>query len=150
MADKLKFKKSKLSEVYDLAPRLREDDRREVIAAGSTPLQSLKEGVKHSTECISVYTSNDLLIGMYGHTLYKHNIAIVWFLGSDEIENYPFIFIREGKKYLDKLKSQGLIITNCVYSENETHVKYLKCLRVSIDKDNPVIINNETFYRFYK
>lgn len=150
MAGKLKLIKSKLSEVWQLAPRLREDDRREVEAAGSTPLASLKNGIRKSTECWSVYTLDNLLIGMCGYTLVPENIAIVWFLGSDEIEKYPLSFVKEGKKFINNLLSKGYVVTNYVYSKNPTHIKFINSLGCTIDFEKPFVRNGETFYRFYK
>ena len=148
--NKIKTKKSKLSEVYQLAPRLREDDIKEVIAVGSTPLESLKNGVKKSTECISAYNAKNQIIGMYGYTLIPNNVAIVWFLGTDEIEKYPLTFVKEGRNFINKLIQRGLTVTNYVYSKNLTHIKFIKCLGCSIDFKNPINVNNEVFYRFYK
>ena len=150
MVGKLKLIKSKLSEVYKLAPRLREDDKKEVIATGSTPLNSLKEGVKTSTECISVYDSTNTIIGMYGYTLLQNNVAIVWFLGSDDIEKYPLTFIKEGKNFINNLTKKGLTVTNYVYSKNPTHIKFLQCIGCTIEFSKPIYVNNEIFYRFFK
>lgn len=150
MVNKLKFKKSNLSEVCLLAPRLRADDKKEVMLAGSDPVTSLENGIKYSTECISVYSPKYQIIGMFGYMVQPNKTAVVWFLGSDEIEKYPFTFVREGKKFINNLTELGLTLVNYVYSENETHIKYLLALGFTIEFDKPIFVNTAKFYPFYK
>lgn len=150
MADRLKFKPSELSEVAQLAPRLRADDKEELKAIGSDPVTSLTKGIQESKECISVYTSKDLIIGMFGYSELNKNIAVIWFLGSDEIEKYPLTFVKEGKKFINRLLNKYEIAANCVYGKNKTHIEYIKRLGCTIDYENPVIVNQEIFFKFYK
>lgn len=127
MADSLIIRTSKLSEVYDLAPRLRADDVEETKAAGSDPLKSLLAGFK-GDECFSVIeASTNKVIGMYGYqTIYQN--AAIWFLGSNEIAKYPFPFIRKGKQFINKLIEKGLNVVCCAYSKNKLHLQYIECL----------------------
>lgn len=128
MADSLIIKTSKLSEVYDLAPRLREDDIKEIEATGQTVEASLLNGFKTSTECLSVFeATTGNIVGMFGYTLINH-IAGIWFLGTDEMEKYPFAFIRKGKQFINKLIDKGYTLVCCAYSKNTTHLKYIKSL----------------------
>ena len=151
MGNSLIITKSTLDEVYDLSPRLREDDRREVIASGSSPEQALLLGLINSEECLSAYTKDHKLIGMFGYSVIKENptLAAIWFLGSDEIEKYPLTFVRDGKKFINKWNEKYTLV-NCVYSQNKTHIKYIEALGCTIKYNSPVDINGEIFYPFYK
>lgn len=150
MVSSLILKPSKLSEVFKLAPRLREDDKEELEASGLSPIRSLLCGFLLGKECISVYTKENLLIGMYGYRLVKNNIAIIWFLGSNEIENYPLTFVREGRKFINKLLKKGYTVANCVYSKNSTHINYIDSLGCTINFDTPVFLNGNKFYTFIR
>lgn len=141
--------KSRFSEVYDLAPRLRLDDKREVEAAGTTPLEALKYGVRSYDKCYSVYTKDRLLIGMFGYKRILGDIASIWFLGSDDIENYPLTLTKQGRRFVEDINKK-YTLTNCVYAENKTHITWLKRLDFEIDEQNPIEHNGEIFYKFYK
>lgn len=155
MADNMKtkkliLKKSKLSEVFNLAPRLREDDKREVEAMNRTPKQALRDGIKYSYYCRSVYNENNLLIGIMGaSTKYMpKGYATIWFLGSNESENYPLSFVKEGKKLIEKVLKDYSIF-NYVYSENKSHIEYLKRIGLTVE-ETPIQIEKGAFYPFYK
>lgn len=144
------IKQSKLSEVFQLAPRLREDDKRECLAAGHNPLQALKNAIRKSYIKRSVYTKDNLLIGMYGACIkgMPKGYAAIWFLGSDESENYPITFVREGKNFINEVLKDYSIF-NLVYKENTGHIAYLKRLGLTVDEEHPVKLNNGDFYAFY-
>lgn len=136
--------------MYDLAPRLRLDDRKEAEAIGHNAVDALKLGYENSIECYSVFNKDNLIVGMFGYSLMELNglSAVVWFLGSDEIEKYPIPFIREGKKFINKLKNNYKIF-NLVYSENKTHIEYIKRLGLVVDETQEIQINGEVFHPFY-
>lgn len=147
----LKITDSKLSEVFNLAPRLREDDKKECQALDRTGVQALRDGVKNSFYKKSIYNENGLLIGMMGATT-KYlplGYAAIWFLGSDESENYPISFVKEGKKLIKEILKNYSIL-NYVYSENRTHIEYLKRIGLIVDEEKPTLLKNGVFYPFYK
>lgn len=151
MASKnLIIKPSKLSEVYQLAPRLRADDKRECLAAGKRPSQALKDAFRNSYITRSVYTKDGLLIGMYGSCTkgMPKGYAAIWFLGSIESENYPIAFVREGKNFINEVL-RDYSIFNLVYKENKGHIEYLKRLGLTVDETKPIELINGEFYAFY-
>lgn len=147
--NKLIIEQSRFSEVYDLAPRLRLEDKREVEAAGSTVLASLKYGIRNCNKCYSVFTPDKLLIGMFGYKEILKDTAIIWFLGSKEIEDYPLAFTKQGRQVIEEWNKK-YTLTNIVYSKNKTHIDWLKILDFYIDEENPIEKNGEKFYKFYK
>lgn len=152
MASKnLIIKPSKLSEVFQLSPRLREDDKRECLAAGHNPLQALKNAVRNSYIKRSVYTKDGLIIGMYGSCTkgMPKGYAAIWFLGSNESENYPIAFVREGKNFINEVL-RDYSIFNLVYKENRGHIEYLKRLGLTVDETKSINLINGEFYAFYK
>lgn len=152
MADsRLKFRNSKLSEVFNLAPRLREDDKRECLALNRTPMQALRDGVRKSYFCRSIYNEDNLLIGIMGANIkgMPKGYATIWFLGSNESENYPLSFVREGKKLIKEVLKEYSII-NYVYSENKSHIEYLKRIGLTVEENKPINLGNGYFYLFYK
>lgn len=145
------IKNSKLSEVFNLAPRLREDDKKECEALGQSGVQALRDGVQKSFYKKSIYNEQGLLIGMMGaSTKYlPKGYAAIWFLGSNESENYPISFVKEGKKLIKEiLKSYSIL--NYVYSENRTHIEYLKRIGLTVDENKATQLGKGIFYPFYK
>lgn len=148
MDKKVKIVESVLDDVYELAPRLRQDDINEVKALGFKPEQSLLQGFIYSDICYSV-KHNNKTIGMFGTTNYNlpNKWGSIWFLGSDETINFPVTFIREGKKFLKQAFQKYDILVNAVDSRNTSHIKYIEHIGLIIS--NPIMINGYKFLQFY-
>ena len=148
MDKKVKIVESVLDDVYELAPRLRQDDINEVKALGFKPEQSLLQGFIYSDICYSV-KHNNKTIGMFETTNYNlpNKWGSIWFLGSDETVNFPVTFIREGKKFLKQAFQKYDILVNAVDSRNTSHIKYIEHIGLIIS--NPIMINGYKFLQFY-
>lgn len=146
----LTIKKSTLSEVHQLVPLLREDDKKEIEAGGYTPLEGLLISFNNSFLTRTVYAGDDIL-GIYGASLegMPEGFCAIWFLGSDKSENYPITFVKEGKNFINEIL-QKYNILNYVYSGNEKHITYLKRLGLIVDEAHPIQMEKGVFYPFYK
>lgn len=148
---KLTIKPSELSEVYLLAPHLRQADLEEVNAQGQTAEQALEMGCKYSDECYSVLAEGKV-IGMFGASSFMlpKGYKAVWFLGSDESEKYPLSFVKEGRNFIKKvLKTHN--IYNMVYAGNVGHIQYIERIGLTVDKEHIFWTKQGfAFYQFYK
>lgn len=148
MDRKVKIVESVVNDVYDLAPRLRQDDINEIQALGYKPEQSLLQGLIYSDICYSAIYKGKV-IGMFGTTNYNlpDKWGSIWFLGSDETTEVPIAFVKEGKKLLKKAFQKYDILINAVDSRNTSHIKYIEHIGLTIS--NPIIINGYKFLQFY-
>ena len=143
VTNKIKQVKAVKGDVFKLAHHLRTDDINEIEAKGKTPLQALEQAFVSSYECMKLVKNNQI-IGMYG--ISKH--GIIWFLGTDEMENNPFYFVREGKKVINKWLKTHKTLWNIVDSRNRTHIKWLEVIGAKFNKHRYLIINGVRFYPF--
>lgn len=147
----LDIRNTTIEDVSVLATKLREDDKREVEAAGYTPVASLFTGFKTSYLCKSVFQNGEI-IGIYGATTrdLPNGYCSIWFLGSDESERNPLTFVKEGKKLIKEVLKDYSIL-NFVYSKNTTHINYLKRIGLIVETEKGVTYpTGEVFYPFYK
>ena len=148
MDKNLKIVETLLDDVYELAPKLRQDDINELQALGLTPSQSLLRGFVMSEECYSIKKQNKI-VAMFGvsSSNMPKGWGSIWFLGSDEMTKHPIFFVKEGRKWINKFLQKYDIIINAVDSRNISHINWIT--RVGLSLSNPIIINGYKFLQFY-
>jgi hypothetical protein len=110
---------------YDLAPRLRAADLREIEAAsGRDPLDVLREGAELSVPSCTIIGNIGFVAGMFGAT----PDGRVWLLGSDELVTYPLNrqFLKECRVWCDKMLNLYPLLHNVIDERNDVHIRWLK------------------------
>lgn len=122
------IRRSVARDAADLAPRLRPDDAREVLAAGSpSSLHALSGGYIHSTHCLTVTDEDDVPQIMFGVCGVKgEDLGYIWLLGSDFLDKHPVHFLRLTPKWLDAFHADFPLLGNYVDARNTLHIKCLK------------------------
>lgn len=124
---------SRVSDAISLAPRLRAEDKAEVLAAGRESVEeSLALGVLVSRPCFTVEidTLPQLIMGvtpsldpLEGH---------VWMLASElPFTSHRIAFIRHSKAWVRKFHQHYPLLTNSVDARNTAHIEWLKWLGFS-------------------
>lgn len=123
------YRASTVEDCYELAPKLREADAREVMASGGfTPLDALVESFKLSEETNSII-HNDEVIGMFGCGSCEHTGGgVPWMLASDKITDISRQFLRESRKWIEKVQDEYPLLYNYVSAENEIAITWLSFL----------------------
>jgi hypothetical protein len=135
-----------------LAPRLRAADVQEIKAAiGDPPEAVLERSIEWSEPCFAAVKDAETVIALFGAVpeLNDHEIGIVWLLGSDELANHPFYFLRNSRKWVDELQGLYPVLWNCVDARNETHIKWLKwCDFTFLKRIEEYGVERRPFYEF--
>lgn len=141
------FRVSEYSDVEFLAPRLRYEDKREVLAvSGSTPYHALLKGFAQSEVCFTILDKENVPVGMFGVS----SEGAIWLLATDDIWKIRFSFLRESKKVIDFLNKKYPKLWNYVDCRNELHIRWLKwCGFIFIQKVEYGILQKQ-FYEFIK
>jgi hypothetical protein len=141
-------------DVKNLAPRLREADRREIWALGRlTPEEALGRSLEISVKARVALTGGRVILmwgvarrgGLLGFT------GTPWLLGSDILER-PEVsreFIRQSKPYARELEEGFNRLENWAHGENRLALRWLKWLGFSF-AERPTPWNGEYFYRFWR
>lgn len=123
---------AKMSDAKELLENIREEDLREIKAAGSkNPLESIEHGILFSSLTGFTYAVRDLegrLCMVFG-VLQSHlttNAGIVWMLGTNCIESVAFEFLRHCKEWVKKMNELFPYLYNMIDSRNTMHLKWLQ------------------------
>lgn len=134
-----------------LGHKLRKEDQEEIKAlANLKGPEALILGLLHSHICISIFTEQDVICGMFGVQGQKGKDATVWMLASDEIEEIAIPFLRQNKAVINFINQLHPVLHNVVDVRNELHIKWLKwCGFTFINKQN-IGYENKPFYSFVR
>ena len=117
------------SHVEELAPRLREADRREIRAAFGRPAEViLRAGFRNARRCWTV-VADGCPIAMFGvGRRPQPRVGTAWLLASDEFEGFRRQLRREGPYWVDVLMVGHDVLANFVPVENRLAVRWLTWL----------------------
>lgn len=134
-------------DIHSLSSFLREPDRLEVLASGSTPFEALTESYKASTIRLSLLF-NDKVIAMFGIApkALLGETAVIWLLTAPEVEQIKFTFVKLSKRYVKLFLEQYPILENWVDSRYTQAIKWLELLGAKFDWEQNV--NGVPFYHF--
>ncbi|MGV2169641.1 hypothetical protein ACQZ40_25060 [Agrobacterium sp. 16-172Ci] len=147
----LETRHSRPEDVTYLAPRLRPEDLRELLAAGSPSAeQALEDGLKLSRQCISVVDEEDNAVAMFGVCPSNEpELGYIWLLGSDEIKTNKTRFLRRSKLWVETFHEEFPVLANSVDQRNTVHLLWLRWLGFKFLRTvNSLGPGKEPFYEF--
>lgn len=117
-----------VEDVEYIAPRLREADRQECIAAtGKDPLEILKMSLLIGDITLTLTATDGTRVGLLGVAKSPlPDAGVIWLCATDDIYQYQMTFLRRSKKVLPKLLELYPVLHNAVDARNELHIKWLK------------------------
>ena len=137
------FRLATLKDIKYLAPRLRYEDKREILSsAGMLPYYAIYYSYLKSNVVFTIVNKQKEPVGIFGVTV---NGAI-WLLATDKLKDIQFSFLKEGKKVIDFLNSKYKILWNYVDSRNSLHIKWLKWCGFKFINKKKYGVLNEPFY----
>lgn len=124
-----KVRASVVQDIWELKGRLRQADLEELKCLQIGPEEALITGYHESDLCRTI-TVDDVPAAMFGVVAQddRHERAIVWLLGSDDILTIRRQFLRESRQWL-KVISRGYDrLYNVVHKDNSVHLRWLQWL----------------------
>ncbi len=112
----------------DLAPRIRRDDKWEVMcSSGLNSVDALTQSIQFSEMCWTALLDGRPEI-CWGVCKFPPNpsMGIVWLLSSEEMYKIPGRFVRESHTYVDKMLKVFPTLFNYVYVGNMPSRKWLE------------------------
>lgn len=135
-----------------LAPKIREQDRREVYCShGITPLEALNISFANAAECNTIEDHNGRVVGMFGVSINEENKGTPWLLATEDLpkkENQRS-FITQSKEYLAEIQSRYQQLSNRVHADNSVSLRWLRSLGFSFDQETVWGYRPSKFIRFY-
>ena len=141
------IRKTIFEDIDFLAPRLRFEDKREILdSTGLNPYQALSECFKCSEISLTIVDTKNIPVGMFGVS----EDGAIWLLATPDIKRIRFSFLRESRKVIDFLNQKYPKLWNYVDSRNQLHLRWLKwCGFIFLRKVNHGV-NKKPFYEFIK
>lgn len=141
-----KVLKAEYCDLQYLIDNIREEDREELKALGTTPEKSISSGFLLSDKVYSVLDDKNNTIAMYGVTKHTDETCVIWLLASNLINKHKMYFLRNCKGYFYKMVKNYKIAINSVYVKNTLHIKWLKWLGACFSRHFKY--NNDFFISF--
>ena len=137
-----------ISEDIDyLAPRLRFEDKREILdSTGLNPYQALRECFTCSEISLTIVDTKNIPVGIFGVS----EDGAIWLLATPEIKRIRFSFLRESRKVVNLLNKKYKILWNYVDCRNDLHLRWLKWCGFSFLRKINYGVNQKPFYEFIK
>lgn len=140
-----------LEDIEYLAPRLRFEDKREILSAtGLTPYEGLFFSYKNSTTSFTIVNSKNIPVSIFGINQINNSLSTIWLMATDGLKEIEKPFLRQNKELINFLAKKHKILWNFVDCRNELHIKWLKwCGFKFLRKVNYGILN-QPFYEIIK
>ena len=128
----------------EVASNLRPDDRREIEEGyGLDPMVAIPEGASNGF-CIHFTVPDGRIAGLAG----VGDNGAVWMLCTPAIHDYPVLFARQAKRFIDSRAEQ--VLWNYVDKRNKVHIRLLKFLGFDFHEEVEFGPNNLPFIYFTK
>ena len=138
------------ADVEYLKDKLRDSDVQEVWKSHNhTPEQALRVSLEKSTLSFTI-ENNDRVVGMFGVTpeTLLGDKGIVWFLGSNDIENIKMRFLRNCKSFVNIMLNHYGLLYNFVDTCNTSSIAWLKFLGAKFGETVEYGVEKQPFMYF--
>ena len=134
----------RLSEPEDcayIAERMRQEDVDEVRASsGDCPMTAMTKGFAASYPPLTVVKNHTIPVAMFGSVPdYTGGVSkcVIWLLGTDEIWDIRFQFLRESAMWVDAISRDYEFAYNLIDKRNKLHIRWLKWLGFKFVREIP-------------
>ena len=136
-------------DVHELAPRLRSEDRAEVLALGFAPVDGLLQSFAGAEEAWT-YRADRQIICMAGITPLSliGRVGVPWLLGSELVLQHRRTFMMETRRMVAHWLTLFDVLRNVVDARYEAAIRWLCWLGFEIGE--PLSLGNGTFRVVHK
>ena len=145
------FRLTTLEDIKYLAPRLRKEDKQEILAgSGLITYEALLKGFKNSAIVFTIFNSKNKPVGIFGVDDCGNGVGGIWLLATKDLTKIQIAFLKQCREVIQFLNTKYKILWNFVDCRNQLHIKWLKwCGFQFINKKNYGVLN-KPFYEFIR
>ena len=145
------LRKAKLKDLDYVVKNLRVMDKIEVFyQTGQKPENAIRLSYLYTRENMAIADDDDNPIGLCGVV----SDGCIWMVATDDLfvnKKYRIQLIRQGKQWVDSLLKKYNLLYNMVYAENDSAIKWLRCLGFTfIDYHAEYGEHSKPFYEFMR
>jgi hypothetical protein len=122
-------RRATVEDAVRIAPLLRQADREEcLLIAGMAPEALLPAAVAAAPDHTHTMVANDgSLLGLFGVTgLPVEGVGAVWMLATDDLPAHATTFLRESRRWVERLQGDYPVLVNVTDSRNTTHHRWIE------------------------
>ena len=121
------FKLTTLEDIKYLAPRLRQEDKQEILAgSGLLPYEALHIGFKNAVIVFTIFNPKNKPVGIFGVDDLGNGVGGIWLLATKDLAKIQIAFLKECREVIKFLNTKYKILWNFVDCRNQLHIKWLK------------------------
>lgn len=141
--------------VHDLAPRLRDEDRDEVLGLGHRPRQSLWRGYRNSVLCRTALVDGQVAamwglgVGFAPGVSLLSDAGSPWLLASPEVRRIPFAYVRLAKAEVAAMAAVKPHLYGYVAANYSAACRFLRLLGFALDEPVPLPPHGAPYRRFH-
>ena len=134
-----------------LAPRLRYEDKREILAStGLLPYEALLKGYLENVIVFTIVNKKNIPVGIFGVNDCGSGVGAIWLLASEELTTAQISFLRQCRDVVKVLNTKYKILWNFVDCRNSLHIKWLKWCGFKFINKQKYGVLNKPFYEFIR
>ena len=121
------FRLTTLEDIKYLAPRLRQEDKQEILAgSGLLPYEALHIGFKNAVIVFTIFNPKNKPVGIFGVDDLGNGVGGIWLLATKDLAKIQIAFLKECREVIKFLNTKYKILWNFVDCRNQLHIKWLK------------------------
>ena len=122
------YRKATTKDALAVIANIREEDKREIEGLGHVPL-ALVWCVENSTHATAFFNRDGEIAGVAGiGPDEREGVGQVWMICTPAVQKVPVTFVREARKWLDRVGKDYKLLWNYMDSRNKLHHRLVKML----------------------
>ena len=145
------FRLSTLEDIKYLAPRLRQEDKQEILAgSGLIPYYALLNGFQNSVIVFTILNPKNKPIGIFGVDDVGNGVGGIWLLATKDLATIKIAFLKQCREVVKVLNTKYKILWNYVDCRNKVHIKWLKWCGFKFLRKTNYGVLQKPFYEFIR
>ena len=145
------FKLSTLEDIKYLAPRLRHEDKQEILAGtGLFPYEALLNGYQKSVIVFTIFNPKNKPVGIFGVDDCGNNVGGIWLVATKDLATIKIAFLKECREVVKVFNTKYKILWNWVDCRNSLHIKWLKWCGFQFINKKQYGVLQKPFYEFIR
>ena len=145
------FRLTTLKDIKYLAPRLRQEDKQEILAgSGLIPYYALLNGFQNSVIVFTIFNPKNKPVGIFGVDDLGNGVGGIWLLATKDLATIKIAFLKQCREVVKVLNQKYKILWNYVDCRNEVHIKWLKWCDFKFLRKTNYGVLQKPFYEFIR
>ena len=145
------FRLTSLEDIKYLAPRLRHEDKQEILAGiGLKPYEALLKGYLENVIVFTIVNTKNKPVGIFGVNDCGNGLGAIWLVATNDLSTVQISFLRQCREVVKVFNNKYKILWNFVDCRNSLHIKWLKWCGFKFINKQKYGVLNKPFYEFIR